>query len=125
MPSDYRKHCERLGASLAYARGLYEAEGKVWRSGAPMRLDLALWGETQNGDLDNLAKTVMDAAQLHRGEEPGAVRRPALVVEATAALHEPGAQVPARHRDASPAVAHAEPRGPAVVVVLRAARLHE
>jgi len=72
MPSDYRKHCERLGASLAYARGLYEAEGKVWRSGAPMRLDLALWGETQNGDLDNLAKTVMDAAQLHRGEEPGA-----------------------------------------------------
>lgn len=72
MPSDYRKHCERLGASLAYARGLYEAKGRTWNASAPMRLDLALWGERQCGDLDNLAKTVMDAAQLHRGEEPGA-----------------------------------------------------
>jgi Holliday junction resolvase RusA-like endonuclease len=24
------------------------------------------------GDLDNLAKTIMDAGQLHRGEDPGA-----------------------------------------------------
>lgn len=72
MPSDYRKHCERLGASLAYARGLVEADGLRWRADAPMRLDLAFWGERQLGDLDNLAKTVMDAGQLHRGEEPGA-----------------------------------------------------
>lgn len=72
MPAEYRKHCERLGASLAYARGLVEAEGKPWRPGAPMRLDLAFWGEKQIGDLDNLAKTVMDAGQLHRGEKPGA-----------------------------------------------------
>ena len=72
MPADYRKHCERLGASLAYARGLVEADGLRWRSDAPMRLDLAFWGERQCGDLDNLAKTVMDAGQLHRGEKPGA-----------------------------------------------------
>lgn len=72
MPSDYRKHCERLGASLAYARGLVEADGLRWRADAPMRLDLAFWGEKQIGDLDNLAKTVMDAGQLHRGEKPGA-----------------------------------------------------
>lgn len=72
MPQDYRKHCERLGASLAYARGLVEADGLRWRSDAPMRLDLAFWGERQCGDLDNLSKTVMDAGQLHRGEEPGA-----------------------------------------------------
>jgi len=72
MPSEYRKHCERLGASLAYARGLAEADGLRWRSDAPMRLDLAFWGEKQAGDLDNLEKTVMDAGQLHRGETPGA-----------------------------------------------------
>lgn len=72
MPTEYRKHCERLGASLAYARGLVEADGLRWRADAPMRLDLAFWGERQLGDLDNLAKTVMDAGQLHRGEKPGA-----------------------------------------------------
>lgn len=72
MPQDYRKHCERLGASLAYARGLVEADGLRWRSDAPMRLDLAFWGERQCGDIDNLSKTVMDAGQLHRGEKPGA-----------------------------------------------------
>ena len=37
-----------------------------------MRLDLAFWAPKQSGDLDNAAKTVMDAGQLHRGETPGA-----------------------------------------------------
>ena len=76
MPSDYRKHCERMAATLAYARGLYECghlgELGTWHSGSPMRLDVAFWSPTQVGDLDNLAKTIMDAGQLHRGEEPGA-----------------------------------------------------
>lgn len=72
MPAEYRDHTEALAASLAYARGLLEATGCAWDSAAPMRLDLAFWGEHQLGDLDNLAKTVMDAGQLHRGEEPGA-----------------------------------------------------
>lgn len=72
MPAEYRDHTEALAASLAYARGLLEATGRAWDSAAPMRLDLAFWGEHQLGDLDNLAKTVMDAGQLHRGEEPGA-----------------------------------------------------
>lgn len=72
MPAEYREHCNMLGASLAYARGMLEAENKRWDSAASMRLDLALWGEWQLGDLDNLAKTVMDAGQLHKGKEPGA-----------------------------------------------------
>ena len=72
MPAEYRDHTEALAASLAYARGLLEATGRAWDSAAPMRLDLAFWGERQLGDLDNLAKTVMDAGQLHRAEEPGA-----------------------------------------------------
>lgn len=76
MPSDYRKHCDRMAATLAYARGLYECghlgELGTWHSGSPMRLDVAFWSPTQVGDLDNLAKTIMDAGQLHRGEEPGA-----------------------------------------------------
>lgn len=72
MPTDYRKHCDKLGASLAYARGLYETTKRPWDANARMRVDLAFWGERMSGDLDNLAKTVMDAGQLHRGEEPGA-----------------------------------------------------
>ena len=76
MPSDYRKHCERLGASLAYARGLYETgewgEGGPWDTRALLTLDLAFWAPRLPGDLDNLAKTIMDAGQLHRGELPGA-----------------------------------------------------
>lgn len=76
MPSDYRKHMGRLSATMAYARGLYESghlgELGPWASGEAMRLDLAFWSPTQVGDLDNLAKTIMDAGQLHRGEEPGA-----------------------------------------------------
>ena len=33
---------------------------------------LGFWAPKQAGDLDNAAKTVMDAGQLHRGELPGA-----------------------------------------------------
>lgn len=72
MPHDYRQHCDRLACSLAYARGVLESHGRDWNPNAPMRLDLAFWAPKQTGDLDNLAKTVMDAGQLHRGEEPGA-----------------------------------------------------
>jgi len=76
MPSDYRQHCDKLAASMAYARGLYESgawgEGGPWDSRTPMVLDLAFWSPRLVGDLDNLAKTVMDAGQLHRGELPGA-----------------------------------------------------
>jgi uracil-DNA glycosylase family 4 len=76
MPTTYRRHCAKLAASLAYARGLLEAghfrEASPWQSAGPMRLDLAFWAPKQSGDLDNAAKTVMDAGQLHRGEAPGA-----------------------------------------------------
>jgi len=72
MPAEYRVHCQKLAASLAYARGLHEATKRPWDARAAFRVDLAFWGETQRGDLDNLAKTVMDAGQLHRGETPGA-----------------------------------------------------
>jgi Holliday junction resolvase RusA-like endonuclease len=37
-----------------------------------MKLDLSFWSPKMPGDLDNLAKTIMDAGQLHRGEESGA-----------------------------------------------------
>ena len=78
MPGDYRKHCDKLAASLAYARGIYEqgyTSGilpNVWPASAQLALDLAFWSPRQVGDLDNLAKTVMDAGQLHRGEPTGA-----------------------------------------------------
>lgn len=78
MPHDYRKHCDKLGASLAYARGLYENGNGTgvlpdpWPASAPLMLDIAFWAVRQPGDLDNLAKTVMDAGQLHRGEPSGA-----------------------------------------------------
>lgn len=76
MPTTYRRHCAKLAASLAYARGILEAghfgEASPWQSAGPMRLDLAFWAPKQSGDLDNAAKTVMDAGQLHRGEAPGA-----------------------------------------------------
>jgi Holliday junction resolvase RusA-like endonuclease len=72
MPSDYRAHVERLSASLAYARGIIEAQRGPWPADARFTLDLAFWGATQTGDLDNLAKTIMDAGQLHRGEPSGA-----------------------------------------------------
>jgi Holliday junction resolvase RusA-like endonuclease len=76
MPSTYRTHCAKLAASLAYARGMLEVghfgEASLWTSTGPMRLDLAFWAPKQAGDLDNAAKTVMDAGQLRRGELPGA-----------------------------------------------------
>jgi Holliday junction resolvase RusA-like endonuclease len=78
MPTDYKKHCTKLGASLAYARGIVEATANaygnclVWQSGKPFKLQLSFWSSKQRGDLDNCAKTVMDSAQLHRGEPGGA-----------------------------------------------------
>jgi Holliday junction resolvase RusA-like endonuclease len=73
MPSDYRAHCNKLGCSLAYARALVEQHGgQAWDASAKMHLDLAFWSKKMPGDLDNLAKTIMDSAQLHKNEEPGA-----------------------------------------------------
>jgi len=75
MPTEYRKHCSMLSASLAYARGLHENRHSVhrdWDSSAKMHLDLAFWAPKMPGDLDNLAKTIMDAGQLHKNEKPGA-----------------------------------------------------
>jgi len=75
MPTDYKKHCAKLACSLAYARGLLETgyfgNAVVWDSGRYFKLDLAFWSIKQRGDLDNCAKTVMDSAQLSRGETPG------------------------------------------------------
>lgn len=76
MPADYRRHCDRLAASLAYARGLFESGHfgtcEPWDASRPMELDLAFWAARKPGDLDNLEKTILDAGQLHRGAAPGA-----------------------------------------------------
>lgn len=72
MPSDYRKHCDKLSCSLAHARGVYEGHLVSWPAGSVMSLDLSFCCPKMPGDLDNLAKTIMDAGQLHRGEDPGA-----------------------------------------------------
>lgn len=73
MPSDYRKHCDMLACSMAYARGIFEAkEEQEWPSQQPMSLRITVFSPKMPGDLDNIAKTFMDAGQLHRGEEPGA-----------------------------------------------------
>jgi Holliday junction resolvase RusA-like endonuclease len=76
MPTEYRQHCDRLAASLAYARGLLEGGAfgtcETWDASRPMEIDLAFWAARKPGDLDNLEKTVLDAGQLHRGEAPGA-----------------------------------------------------
>lgn len=73
MPSNYRTHCNKLGASLAFARGLQEKQrNEPWRSNSRMHLDLAFWCPKMPGDLDNLAKTIMDSGQLHKKEPPGA-----------------------------------------------------
>ena len=72
MPTEYRKHCSLLSVSLAYARGMHEAKVKTWDSSVPMHLDLAFWSPKMPGDLDNLAKTIMDSCQLHKNEKPGA-----------------------------------------------------
>lgn len=74
MPSDYTKHCRALGVSMAYARGIIETKylGKTWDASAKMYVDLAFWAPALIGDLDNMAKTILDAGQLHKGEETGA-----------------------------------------------------
>lgn len=76
MPAEYRRHCDRLAASLAYARGLLECGHfgtcEPWDASRPMELDLAFWAARKPGDLDNLEKTILDAGQLHRGVTPGA-----------------------------------------------------
>lgn len=72
MPADYKKHCAKLGASLAYARGIYETSYGPWRVDSAMWVDLAFWSPKMPGDLDNLAKTVLDSAQLAKGEPSGA-----------------------------------------------------
>jgi Holliday junction resolvase RusA-like endonuclease len=74
MPSDYRKHCKMLGASMAYARGIVETKylNKKWDAASKMLVDLAFWAPHLVGDLDNMAKTILDAGQLHKGEETGA-----------------------------------------------------
>lgn len=71
MPTEYRKHCEALRRSMGFAIGTYGMGGQVWDSSLPMHLDLAFWCPKLPGDLDNLAKTIMDAGQLHKGQEPG------------------------------------------------------
>ena len=72
MPADYKKHCAKLGASLAYARGIYETSYGPWKVDSAMWVDLAFWSPKMTGDLDNLAKTVLDSAQLAKGEPSGA-----------------------------------------------------
>lgn len=73
MPGDYRKHCEKVAASLSFARGWYETKaGKPWPSDKKMGVKMTFFSPSPSGDCDNLAKTIMDAGQLHRGEEPGA-----------------------------------------------------
>lgn len=92
MPTEYRKYCDAMGASMAYARGYYESYTKdgmfidmdtgelkpipedrmSWDSSTPFKLRVHFYGAKKRGDLDNLCKTIMDAGQLHRGEPPGA-----------------------------------------------------
>lgn len=72
MPSDYRKYCDALSCSLAHARGIYEAKVGKWRSDLGMKLRIEVVAHKKRGDLDNIAKTIMDAGQLHRGEPEGA-----------------------------------------------------
>lgn len=73
MPSDYRKHCDKLSCSLAYARGWYEAQREQpWPAERLMSVKMTFFSPAPSGDCDNLAKTILDAGQLHRGDEPGA-----------------------------------------------------
>jgi len=59
MPSDYRKHCDKLSCSLAHARGVYEGHLVSWPAGSVMSLDLSFCCPKMPGDLDNLAKTTV------------------------------------------------------------------
>ena len=63
MPVEYRNHCNRLKATLAHTRHWLEAKGHVYDSSQPIHLDIAFWCKKQPGDIDNLAKTIMDAGQ--------------------------------------------------------------
>ena len=72
MPSDYRTHIKKLSVTMGYLRGMLEARGG-WNPGR--RFNVSLFFEASDapkGDLDNLAKTILDAGQLHRGEPSGA-----------------------------------------------------
>jgi Holliday junction resolvase RusA-like endonuclease len=72
MPSDYRKHCDMLGCSFSYARGWYETmHEKKWPADKRMSVSMTFFSPNPSGDCDNLAKTILDAGQLHRGDEPG------------------------------------------------------
>jgi Holliday junction resolvase RusA-like endonuclease len=73
MPSDYRKHCSKLACSLAFARGWYETKREQrWPSERRMAVKMTFFTPAPKGDCDNLAKTILDAGQLHRGDKPGA-----------------------------------------------------
>ena len=73
MPSDYRKHCDKLACSLAFARGWYESKAEErWPSEFHMAVRMSFFTPAPKGDCDNLAKTILDAGQLHRGDKPGA-----------------------------------------------------
>lgn len=73
MPTDYRKHCDAVAASLAFARGAWESEyGTPWDPSRNFEVTMAFNSHKLRGDLDNLAKTIMDAGQLHKNEPSGA-----------------------------------------------------
>lgn len=73
MPSDYRKHCDMMGCSLAFARGWYETKTeREWPSAFRMSVKMSFFTPSPKGDCDNLAKTILDAGQLHRGDVGGA-----------------------------------------------------
>lgn len=72
MPSDYRAHCDRLACSLAYSRGWYQGTlNQDWPSNRKMKVAMTFFSPSPSGDCDNLAKTILDAGQLHRGEQLG------------------------------------------------------
>lgn len=72
MPSDYRTHVKKLSVTMGYLRGMLEARGG-WNPGRKFTVSLFFEAfEPPTGDLDNLAKTILDAGQLHRGEPSGA-----------------------------------------------------
>lgn len=73
MPDAYTRHVGRLCETLAAIRGTWEVQtGRPWDATRIVAVTIALWAPSLRGDLDNIAKTILDAGQLHRGEEPGA-----------------------------------------------------
>ena len=71
MPTEYRNHCNKLKATLAHARHWLEAKGHAYDSSQPAHLDIAFWSKKQPGDIDNLAKTIMDAGQRSAKDTAG------------------------------------------------------